>query len=163
MLLKYVKFYLLLSLFFRLPVNMLSKILTTMNDEEFLKKFKKGERVLKKYAMVLTGDKTRATELYQQTVVRAYVHRNCGYAIANFTHWMGVLMRELYQDDMLSHDGNISVKSLPKHTEQLPEEIRRVVQLAASGCSSCEIAKMLGLTRLTVKNRICATKRMAGK
>ncbi len=134
-----------------------------MNDEEFLKKFNKGKRVLKKYAMVLTGDKTRAAELYQQTVVRAYVHRNCGYAIANFTHWMGVLMRELYQDDMLSHDGNISVKSLPKHTEQLPEEIRRVVQLAASGCGSCEIAKMLGLTRSTVKNRICAAKRMAGK
>ena len=163
MLLKYIKFRLFLSLFFRLPVNMLSKILTTMNDEEFLRKFNKGERVLKKYAMVLTGDKRRAAELYQQTVVRAYVHRNCGYAIANFTHWMGVLMRELHQDDMLSHDGNISIKSLPKQTERLPEEIRRVVQLAASGCSNCEIAKMLGLTRSTVKNRICAAKRMAGK
>ena len=162
MLLKYVKFCLLLSKFFCLLVNMLSKILTTMNDEEFLRKFNKGKRVLKKYAMVLTGDEARAAELYQQTVVRAYVHRNCGYAIANFTHWMGVLMRELHQDDMLSHDGNVSVKSLPKHTEQLPEEIRRVVQLAASGCSNCEIAKMLGLTRSTVKNRICAAKRKIG-
>ncbi len=134
-----------------------------MNDEEFLRKFSKGQRVLKRYAMVLTGNEAQAAELYQQTVVRAYERRESRYAIADFTHWMGVLMRELHQDNYSEYECKITVNFSSEHTERLPEDIRCVVQLAASGCSSYEIAARLGLTRSTVKNRIRVAKMMAGK
>ena len=134
-----------------------------MNDEEFLRKFNKGKRVLKKYAMVLTGDEAQAAELYQQTVVRAYVNRNSPYAVGNFTHWMGVLMRELYQDDVPPYVGDLLMNFSSEDTGLLPEDIKRVVQLAASGRSACRIAEVLGLTRSTVKNRIIAAKKMAEK
>ncbi len=76
----------------------------------------------------------------------------------NFTQLLGVLMRELYQNDVQPHDGNAS-KILPRNTERLPEEVMRVVQLAASGCSSYEIPEVFGLTRPTIKNRTSATER----
>ena len=154
-----------------------------MNDRYFLLELSKVEGKLMSYAMHLTqGREDDAQELFQSTVVRAYIKRNLFAPDSCFLFWIERIMRNIYLNECIAaqrrnvlntgcydeSDGNASSSShsdirlefneVCTIIESLPYDIALPLRMYASGYKYCEIANRLNIPLSCVKNRIRAAR-----
>ena len=155
-----------------------------MDDTEFLFELGRVEGKLMSYAMALTQYCTDdAQELFQATVVRAYIKRALFAPGTRFDFWIGRIMKNIYLNECVvaqrrgvfpgdgEHSGSFdfvlcssSIDDSLEFNEvctligRLPPEVALPLRMYAHGYKYCEIAVALNLPMSSVKNRIRAAR-----
>ena len=150
-----------------------------MDDTEFLFELGRVESKLMSYAMALTQYCTDdAQELFQATVVRAYIKRALFAPGTRFDFWIGRIMKNIYLNECVVAQRNMMFDkehsdygsysfSADNHLEfnevctlmgRLPPEVALPLRMYAHGYKYCEIAVALNLPMSSVKNRIRAAR-----
>ncbi len=146
-----------------------------MDDTEFLIELQNVNDKLNNYAMYLTCGRTEdARELFQATVVRAYIKRKYFTPGTRFDHWAQRIMRNIFLNERLAAhhrarieaedyifystddtaDTQLEFHDVSRIIARLPPEFSVPLKMYAQGYKYCEIALVLGLPMSTVKNRI---------
>lgn len=133
--------------------------------------------VLWRYVLRLTGDRSRAEDIVQETLVRAWRHPEVvGDTGRSARAWLFTVARNLVIDDSRSARARLEVTSLERAAEQAgPDEVNAALdrlliadalaQLSAEhravvsrsyyrGWSTAQIAADLGIAEGTVKSRL---------
>ena len=149
-----------------------------MNDTAFLFELNRVENKLMGYAMSLTQYcEDDAQELFQATVVRAYMKRELFTPGTRFDLWIGRIMKNVYLNERVAAQRNtmFDKEYSLAHSHQLidcrlefgevcalidclPHEISLPLRMYADGYKYHEIADALGIPRSNVKNRIRAAR-----
>ena len=150
-----------------------------MNDTTFLIELQNISNKLKSYAMYLTQGRTEdARELFQATVVRAYIKRKYFTPGTRFDLWAERIMRNIFLNERLTAqrrariensdynyyrtddaaDALLEFRDVARIIAKLPPEFSTPLIMYARGHKYCEIALTLGLPLSTVKNRIRAAR-----
>ena len=149
-----------------------------MDDKAFLFELSRVENKLMGYAMSLTQYcEDDAQELFQATVVRAYMKRELFTPGTRFDLWIGRIMKNIYLNECVAAQRNTTFDkeySLA-HSHQfidcrlefgevctfidcLPHEISLPLRMYADGYKYHEIADTLDIPMSSVKNRIRAAR-----
>ena len=147
-----------------------------MENDKFIEELKQVETSIMKYALKLTCNKDHARDLYQETILKAYVKRDTYSQGTNFKFWLFTILRNSFINrvnaearyssdidisDMLSQnlehsyrDCNIGVEEIRLIMKQLPSIYYTPLDMYISGYRYCEISRELHLPLSTIKNRI---------
>ena len=151
-----------------------------MDDTEFLFELSRVESKLMGYSMVLTqyciDD---AQELFQATVVRAYMKRALFIPGTKFYSWIERIMKNIFLNGCVDAQRNMALENV-HHSDcalfssstdnrlefnevctligRLPSEVALPLRMYAHGYKYCEIAVALNLPMSSVKNRIRAAR-----
>ena len=155
-----------------------------MENEDFIAILISAKPVLMKYALYLTGDKENAKELWQETVVYAYMGRSKFIEGTKIVNWLSDIMRNRYFNTILKKRNAVSyieymatvrqidnktpeeqlmVYDIQKYINSMPQELKEPIRLRILGLSYIDIAKQLNLPITTVKNRLFIAKRVIRK
>jgi RNA polymerase sigma-70 factor, ECF subfamily len=137
--------------------------------------------VLRAYARALCNNAARADDLSQETLMRAWAHRDSYTPNTNMRAWLFTIARNSFYSDIRRRkrevedpDGLIAnslavqpnqhseldLKELQRGLAQLPSEQREAVMLvAASGCTYEEAAMICGCAVGTIKRRVSRARR----
>ncbi len=150
-----------------------------MDDTTFLIELQNISNNLNNYAMYLTQGRTEdARELFQATVVRAYIKRKYFTPETKFDHWAQRIMRNIFLNEQIAAqrrarienadynyyrtddaaDALLEFHDVSRIIARLPPEFSTPLKMYAQGYKYCEIALALGLPMSTVKNRIRAAR-----
>lgn len=139
---------------------------------------------LMNFAFKLTLDKDRASDLVQETTLKALDSRNKFSENVNFKGWLFTIMRNIFinnyrrnvrqsslidTDDNLFHigdtqiapdstDGTYAVNEISQVIARIPEDFSKPFQMHIAGYKYEEIAEILSLPLGTVKSRIFTTR-----
>ena len=155
-----------------------------MDNTTFLIELQNVSNELNAYAIYLTRGRTEdARELFQATVVRAYIKRKYFTPGTRFNLWVKRIMRNIFLNEQLSAQCRVRI-GVEDYREQtagdeafyllefhdvtriiakLPTEFSTPLIMYARGHKYCEIALALGLPLSTVKNRIRAARLLLKK
>ncbi|MBR5335750.1 MAG: RNA polymerase sigma factor [Bacteroidaceae bacterium] len=151
-----------------------------MDDKDFLFELGRVEDKLMAYAMALTRYSVDdARELFQATVVRAYIKRELFAPGRRFGFWIGRIMKNVYLNEFVSvrcrefipNDGVLSdsldfllytscIEDTLELSEvcsligRIPSEVSLPLIMYAHGYKYCEIADALNIPIGSVKRRI---------
>ena len=151
-----------------------------MDDTDFLFELSRVESKLMGYSMVLTqyciDD---AQELFQATVVRAYMKRTLFTPGTKFYSWIERIMKNIFLNGCVVAQRNMALENV-HHSDcalissstdnrlefnevctligRLPSEVALPLRMYAHGYKYCEIAVALNLPMSSVKNRIRAAR-----
>ena len=155
-----------------------------MNDTNFLIELQNVSSKLNNYAMYLTQGRTEdARELFQATVVRAYIKRKYFTPGTRFDLWAERIMRNIFLNERLAAqrrarienadynyyrtddaaDALLEFRDIARIIAKLPPNFSTPLIMYAWGYKDCEIALTLGLPLSTVKNRIRAARLLLKK
>lgn len=131
---------------------------------------------LRAFARTLTGDRTRADDLVQQTILKAWAARATFKVGSSFKAWAYTILRNTFFSDLrksrrlipLDEEAHVAtaqagdglsfaleLADVAAAMRQLPPEQREVLVLsAAGGFDTREIAGIVGIAPGTVKSRI---------
>ena len=154
-----------------------------MDDTTFLLELGRVEGRLMSYAMALTQHcEDDAQELYQSTVVRAYIKRNLFTSGTNFKFWIERIMKNVYLNDSVTAHHRLTVRKedysgyfdftadsiladerlefneVCSLMESLPAAVAIPLRMYVRGYKYNEIADALNLPMSSVKNRIRAAR-----
>lgn len=139
---------------------------------------------LMNFAFKLTMDKDRASDLVQETTLKALDSENKFAENVNFKGWLFTIMRNIFinnyrrnvrqstvldTNDDLFHvsdtrpapetpDGTYAVNEISEVIAQIPQDFSRPFQMHVAGYKYEEIAEILNLPLGTVKSRIFSTR-----
>jgi RNA polymerase sigma-70 factor (ECF subfamily) len=136
-----------------------------------------GEHIprLRRYARALVGNRTRADDLVQDTLERAWSRRHLWRPGSDLRAWMFTIMHNVYVNDVRRHAGAkqvaydeelveaqhapqgdpLAMRDLARALEQLPEEYREVLLLVGlEQLRYEEAAEVLGVPLGTVMSRL---------
>jgi len=151
-----------------------------MENEDFIAILISAKPMLMKYALYLTGDKENAKELWQETVVYAYMGRSKFIEGTKIVNWLSVIMRNRYFNTILKKRNAVSyieymatvrqiendtpeeqlmVYDIQKYINSMPQELKEPIRLRILGLSYIEIANVLELPISTIKNRLFVAKK----
>ena len=122
---------------------------------------------LRAFAISLTRDVSRADDLVQDTILKAWTNIEKFDPATNLDAWLFTILRNTVHAATLSvkpaHDGRLAMMEFQKAFDLLSPEHREVLVLVgASGFSCEEAAGMMGVAVGTVKSRASrARKRLA--
>ena len=148
-----------------------------MNNEKFIEELNKVEDVIMSVAGKFTSNYNSARELYQDTVVRAFIKRHTYTENTNFKFWILTILRNNfinnlkytqrvdYVDDIntavskrsLSDsyiDNSIDFRELELIMQELPMVYYNPLHMFLEGYKYYEISMELNIPVSTVKNRI---------
>ncbi len=152
-----------------------------MDDTTFLIELQNVSSKLNDYAMYLTLGRTEdACELFQATVVRAYIKRKYFIPGTRFDLWAQRIMRNIFLNERLSAQRRVRIEveycreqttgdetfyhlefhDVSRIIARLLPEFSVPLKMYAQGYKYCEISLALGLPMSTVKNRIRAARLM---
>lgn len=153
-----------------------------LSDAEFKHKLSAVIPQLRAFARSLCGDRDRADDLVQDTMLKAWAARDRFEAGSHFRAWTFTILRnhffsqtrrqrfvgewdDLVADRILaapsSQDGTVELRDLMRALQQLPESQREaLILVGAGGISYEETAEITGVAVGTVKSRV-ARARMA--
>ena len=155
-----------------------------MNDTTFLIELQNVSNKLNSYAMYLTRGRTEdARELFQATVVRAYIKRKYFTPGTRFDLWAERIMRNIFLKERLAAQRRARIENVDYNycrtddtadallefcdvariIAKLPPEFSTPLIMYVRGHKYCEIALTLGLPLSTVKNRIRAARLLLKK
>ena len=155
-----------------------------MDDTTFLIELQNVSNELNAYAIYLTRGRTEdARELFQATVVRAYIKRKYFTPGTRFNLWVKRIMRNIFLNEQLSvqrrvrtenvdynyyrtddaADALLEFRDVARIIAKFPPEFSTPLIMYARGFKYCEIAITLGLPLSTVKNRIHAARLLLKK
>jgi RNA polymerase sigma-70 factor (ECF subfamily) len=149
-----------------------------MDDTAFLFELSRVENKLMSYAMSLTRYyEDDAQELFQATVVRAYMKKGLFTPGTRFDLWIGRIMKNVYLNELVaaqrnttfdkeyslaySHhfiDCRLEFGEVCALIDCLPHDISLPLRMYADGYKYHEIAYTLGIPMSSVKNRIRAAR-----
>ena len=148
-----------------------------MDDKAFLFELSRVENKLMGYAMSLTQYcEDDAQELFQATVVRAYMKRELFTPGTRFDLWIGRIMKNIYLNECVaaqrnttfdkeyspdsSHfiDCRLEFGEVCALIDCLPHDISLPLRMYADGYKYHEIADTLDIPMSSVKNRIRAAR-----
>ena len=148
-----------------------------MNDTAFLFELSRVENKLMGYAMSLTQYfKDDAQELFQATVVRAYLKKGLFTPGTRFDLWIGRIMKNVYLNERVAAQRNTTFdKEYSPYSSHfidcrlefgevcalidcLPHDTSLPLRMYADGYKYHEIADALGIPMSSVKNRIRAAR-----
>ena len=150
-----------------------------MDDTTFLLELSRVEGKLMSFAMTLTGHCIDdAQELFQATVVRAYMKRALFTPGTRFGFWIERIMRNVYLNesvaarrraafceevcyayvDSVFTDNRLEFNEVCTLIERLPSEVALPLRMYSQGYKYNEIADALNLPMSSVKNRIRAAR-----
>ena len=148
-----------------------------MNDTAFLFELNRVENKLMDYAMSLTQYcEDDAQELFQATVVRAYLKKELFTPGTRFDLWIGRIMKNIYLNERVaaqrnttfdkeyspysSHfiDCRLEFSEVCTFIDCLPHGISLPLRMYADGYKYHEIADALDIPMSSVKNRIRAAR-----
>ena len=149
-----------------------------MDDTAFLFELNRVENKLMGYAMSLTRYcEDDAQELFQATVVRAYMKKGLFTPATRFDLWIGRIMKNVYLNELVaaqrnttfdkeyslahSHqfiDCRLKFSEVCTFIDCLPHDISLPLRMYADGYKYHEIADALGIPMSSVKNRIRAAR-----
>jgi RNA polymerase sigma-70 factor (ECF subfamily) len=131
---------------------------------------------LRAFAISLTGNRTLADDIIQDTMVKAWTNFHHFKQGTNLRAWLFTILRNTYysdrrrarlgaydetqvsQDTLVvkpDHDGYLQMKEFVKALEKLPTDQREaLILVGASGFSYEEAAEMCGVPIGTIKSRI---------
>lgn len=151
-----------------------------MEDVDFAKKLFATKELLMRYALYLTGDEESASDLFQETMIHAYMARDRVTDIGGLRHWLAVIMRNLHFNNIAKDKAAVDyaeyvttvrlidyetpeellvVRDIRKYIENMPEVLRKPIELRLSGLSYLEICEVLNIPITTLKNRLFAAKK----
>ncbi|MCB0633996.1 MAG: sigma-70 family RNA polymerase sigma factor [Lewinella sp.] len=157
-----------------------------MNTSEFVCDFNKFSHYLKAFALKLTKDIHLAEDLYQDTALRAFRHRDKYTAKTNMKAWLSTIMKNTFinefrkrkrwekvmvntsEDHMLESEskctwnaGEEQVRGevLEQEIEKLEDPLRIPFLLMIKGYKYEEIAHVMDLPLGTIKSRIFMARR----
>lgn len=152
-----------------------------MKKDNFNQEFSKVTRYLRGFAFQLTKDSHLAEDLYQDTAMQVYRHKDNFREGTNMKAWSGVIMRntfinqyrrkkrrgEVFDSSESSYiingkkdkignagEGNILYRELMVLVEKLEEGLKQPFVMAYEGYRYEEIAQQMHLPIGTVKSRI---------
>jgi RNA polymerase sigma-70 factor (ECF subfamily) len=140
-------------------------------DETIHKRLADNLSLLKIYAFKLTGDKCRADDLLQETIVKVLYNAAAFVYNGNFKGWATTIMYNIFLNERLRFsrstsladdsffDGEyfdcyIGAREILRVINSLPSEYRLVFLMYADGYKYHEIAEELYIPIGTVKSRI---------
>lgn len=151
-------------------------ISVTLSDSAFKDKLARTLPQLRAFARSLTGDRDRADDLVQDTMLKAWAARDRFEADSNFRAWTFTILRnhflsgvrrnrfvgewdDLVADKILagpaSQDKTVELRDLMRAMQQLPEPQREaLILVGAGGLSYEETAEITGVAVGTVKSRV---------
>ena len=148
-----------------------------MDDTAFLFELNRVENKLMGYAMSLTQYcEDDAQELFQATVVRAYMKKGLFTPATRFDLWIGRIMKNVYLNELVAAQRNTTFdKEYSPYSSHfidcrlefsevcalincLPHYISLPLRMYADGYKYHEIADALGIPMSSVKNRIRAAR-----
>ncbi len=155
-----------------------------MDDTTFLIELQNVSSKLNNYAIYLTRGRTEdARELFQATVVRAYIKRKYFTLGTRFDLWAERIMRNIFLNERLAAQRRARIENadynyyrtddaadallefcdVARIIAKLPPDFSTPLIMYAQGHKYCEIALTLGLPLSTVKNRIRAARLLLKK
>lgn len=161
-----------------------SEIKTLMTKKSFKEDVIGMQSNLMNFAFKLTMDKDRASDLVQDTTLKALDSENKFAENVNFKGWLFTIMRNIFINnyrrtmrestvmdvtDTIFHvsdtrqapetpDGTYAVSEISELIARIPEEFSKPFQMHVAGYKYEEIAEMLNLPLGTVKSRIFTTR-----
>jgi RNA polymerase sigma-70 factor (ECF subfamily) len=131
---------------------------------------------LRAFARSLAGDAARADDLVQETLLKAWNHRQQYQPGTNLRAWLFTILRNQFYSEIRhrkfevedpdgastaslsvapDHDARLHLRDLQRALQELPEEQREALLLVgASGLSYEEAAEVCGCAVGTIKSRI---------
>ena len=161
-----------------------------LNSKEIHDKITKINSSLRAFAMSLTGNKTDADDLYQDTTLRIMSNADKFREGTNFKAWAVTIMRNIFINNYrkrvrrgvlldqtpnnyyinsgdvgIENDGptNTGYQELLEMVESLPEDFKRPFWMAYRGYKYDEIAAQLNAPLGTIKSRIFFARRKLQK
>ena len=154
-----------------------------MSGQEFDSMVLTNSEGLKPFAITLTRDREAAQDLYQETLYKAFAHREKYEAGTNIKAWLSTIMRnifineyrrnerkrivmdgltytEKYNAPMQSSDRNIRLKEINTAIYNLPGTFKNACMLYFQGYKYNEIAVALNEPLGTIKSRIHFARKM---
>ncbi len=157
-----------------------------MSIQEFDKLVINNAEALKPFAITLTRDKDTAQDLYQETIFKAFAHREKYQSGTNIKAWLSTIMRNIFINDYRRNERKRLVLDAVQHAEQnnpysfsadrlvrlreintaiynLPGVFKNVCLLYIKGYKYNEIAMALNEPLGTIKSRIHFAKKLLQK
>lgn len=157
-----------------------------MSIQEFNSLVVNNSEGLKPFAITLTRDWEIAQDLYQETLYKAFVHREKYQPGTNIKAWLCTIMRNIFINDYrraerkrvvmdavkyseqhssypVSSEGNIRLKEINTAIYNLPLIFKNVCLLYLQGYKYSEIAEALGEPLGTIKSRIHFARKLLQK
>jgi RNA polymerase sigma-70 factor (ECF subfamily) len=157
-----------------------------MSIQEFNSLVVNNSEGLKPFAVTLTRDWEHAQDLYQETLYKAFVHRDKYQPGTNIKAWLCTIMRNIFINDYRRAERKRVVMDAVKYTEQnnsyhssadrsvrlkeintaiynLPLIFKNVCLLYLQGYKYSEIAAALGEPLGTIKSRIHFARKLLQK
>jgi RNA polymerase sigma factor (sigma-70 family) len=141
---------------------------------------------LRPFAITLTKDRESAQDLYQETLYKAFAHRDKYQPGTNIRAWLGTIMRNIFINDYrrnerkrtvmdavqyagmhnTSHvtaEGKLRLREIDTALYGLPVIFKQACMLYLQGYKYQEIASTLGEPLGTIKSRIHFARKMLQK
>jgi RNA polymerase sigma-70 factor (ECF subfamily) len=157
-----------------------------MSIQEFDSLVINNAEALKPFAITLTRDKDTAQDLYQETIFKAFAHREKYQSGTNIKAWLSTIMRNIFINDYrrnerkrlvldavqyaeqnnpysLSADRLIRLREINTAIYNLPGVFKNVCLLYLQGYKYNEIAVALNEPLGTIKSRIHFAKKLLQK
>ena len=157
-----------------------------MSGQEFDSMVLTNSEGLKPFAITLTRDREAAQDLYQETLYKAFAHREKYEAGTNIKAWLSTIMRnifineyrrnerkravmdgitytEKYNTQTQSSDRNLRLKEINTAIYNLPTTFKNACMLYFHGYKYNEIAVALNEPLGTIKSRIHFARKMLQK
>jgi RNA polymerase sigma-70 factor (ECF subfamily) len=159
-----------------------TEVVARLTDREFKAELARVAPHLRAFGRSLCGDRDRADDLAQETMLRAWAARDAYRAGSNFRAWTFTILRnqfysearrdrfrgeydENYAEIALNTEGSqqvsVELGDILRALSTLPDTHREALILVAVGNLSYEeIAEICGVALGTVKSRICRARAM---
>jgi RNA polymerase sigma factor (sigma-70 family) len=157
-----------------------------MSIQEFNSLVINNAEALKPFAVVLTRDNEKASDLYQETLYKAFAHREKYQSGTNIRAWLSTIMRNIFineyrRDDRkryimdsitysqkndsysVSAESKIRLDEINKAISNLPSIFKTACLLYLQGYKYNEIAVALNEPLGTIKSRIHFARKMLQK
>lgn len=157
-----------------------------MSIQEFNNLVISNAEALKPFAVVLTRDNEKASDLFQETLYKAFAHREKYQSGTNIKAWLGTIMRNIFineyrRDDRkkyimdsltysqkndshsVSAESKIRLDEINKAISELPVIFKTACLLYLQGYKYNEIAVALNEPLGTIKSRIHFARKMLQK
>lgn len=163
-------------------------IFVDMSTNEFIHKFDSLSSYLRGFAMKLTSDKSLAEDLFQETALSAFRHRDKFRAGTNMKAWLSTIMKNSFinqfrkkqrriqiqdnaeenrivnaRNNAVYNDGEMKIKveEITKLIDELDEVYRTPFMMVYQGYKYDEISKALNNTPMgTIKSRVHYARKM---
>lgn len=148
----------------------------TVNDQEFKHKLLKTLSSLKAFAMSLTGNHARSDDLVQETLLKAWQHRQKFQLGTNLNAWLFTILRNIFYSNhrkyikeledtegayalklsvLPNQEDKLMIEDLQKNLNKLTYDQREALYLVgAEGITYEEAAEIMNCKIGTIKSRV---------